>query len=216
MSQSRSFYHVIDNADAAQSSKYKHSEFEKIYTHFTSPLRRYCDILVHKAVLSNTLRPSLPNMELIHKMNIHKWDEGEFSKQRNMLYITDCCKRETGAIAMTAFVGKFTNKVVELHALPKLQEILPDRIYEMKLSHLQAKCNPESNDIHLLKWKVEIIPAPGDKSCKLENDSKEYLVKIPLSTLRDTIKFLHKGQFQKAKGKILACKTNDDNVEMLN
>ena len=208
MCQSRSFYHVIDNANATQSSKYKHSEFGKIYTHFTSPLRRYCDIVVHRAVLSRNARPSLPSMELIHKMNIHKWDEREFSKQRNMLYVTDCCRRETGAIALTAYVGKFTNKVVELHALPELQEILPDRICEMKLSHLQAKSDTE--DIHLLKWNVEIIPAPGDKSSQQENNPKEDLVKIPLSTLRETIKLLHKAQFQKAKGKIQACEIKHD------
>ena len=206
MSQSRSFYHVIDNANAAQSSKYKHSEFGKIYTHFTSPLRRYCDIEVHRAVLSK--KRSLPSMELIHRMNIHKWDEREFSKQRNMLYITDCCKRETGAIAMTAYVGKFTNKVVELHALPELQEIMPDRICEMKLFHLQAKCDTEN--VHLLKWNVEIIPAPNNRSCKKENNvTEDYdLVEIPLDALGASIKALHDPKIKESevKKKIKACK----------
>ena len=206
MSQSRSFYHVIDNANAAQSSKYKHSEFNKVYTHFTSPLRRYCDIVVHRAVLSK--KPSLPSMELIHRMNIHKWDERDFSKQRNMLYITDCCRRETGAIAMTAYVGKFTNKVVELHALPELQEILPDRICEMKLSHLQAKCDTES--VHLLKWNVEIIPAPNNRSSKKEiNISEDYdLVEISLDTIGASIEALHNPKFKEGdvKKKIKACK----------
>ena len=136
MSQSKSFYHVIESASAAQSQKYKHSHFGKLCTHFTSPLRRYPDILMHRAVLGRNR--SLPSMELIHKMNIHKWDEKEFSKQRNVLYFIDCCRRETGAIAMTAYVGNFTTNMVELHALPELQEILPDRIFEMKLSHLQT------------------------------------------------------------------------------
>ena len=214
MSNSKSFYHVIDSASAAQSQKYKHSQFGKIYTHFTSPLRRYCDILVHRAVLSRN--PSLPSMELIHKMNIHKWDEREFSRQRNMFYVTDCCKRETGAIAMTTYVGKFTNKVVELHALPELQEILPDRICEIKLSHLQTKCDAEN--IHSLKWNVEIIPAPDDKSSKKESNPKEGLdlVKIPLSTLEETIKALHTAKFEEAKEKIKACKieySNSPDVE---
>ena len=199
MSQSRSFYHVIDNANAAQSSKYKHSEFNKVYTHFTSPLRRYCDILVHRAVLNE--KPSLPSMELIHKMNIHKWDEREFSKQRNMLYVTDCCRRETGAIAMTAYVGKFTNKVMELHALPELQEILPDKICEMKMSHLQAKCI--NGNVHLLKWNVEIIPAPNIILSKDSyNTSKEEMIKIPCSTLGEIIKALHKSNFEIVKNLI--------------
>ena len=204
MSNTKSFYHVIDSASAAQSLKYKHSHFGMIYTHFTSPLRRYCDILVHRAVLSRN--PSLPSIELIHKMNIHKWDEKEFSKQRNMLYLIDCCGRDTGAIAMTAYVGKFTNKVVELHALPELQEILPDRICEMKLSHLQTKCDAENK--HLLKWNVEIIPAPSNRPSKKENNIKEHyhLVEIPLDILRATVEALHKAKFKEAKKKIKTCK----------
>ena len=205
MSNTKSFYHVIDSASAAQSQKFKHSHFGMIYTHFTSPLRRYCDILVHRAVLSRN--PSLPSMELIHKMNIHKWDEREFSRQKNMLYLVDCCRRETGAIAMTAYVGKFTNKVVELHALPELQEILPDRICEMKLSHLQTKCDAEN--MHLLKWNVEIIPASNSRSSKKERNSKEHyeLMEIPLSTLGATIEALHKAKFKEAKKKIKTSET---------
>jgi len=114
MSQSRSFYHVIDTADVAQLSKYQHSHFGKIYTHFTSPLRRYCDILVHRAILSSKSGPSLPSMELIHKINMHKWDENKFYKQRNMFYIDDYCRKETGTIALSTYVGKLTNKVMEL------------------------------------------------------------------------------------------------------
>ena len=200
MSNSKSFYHVIDSASAAQSQKFKHSHFGMIYTHFTSPLRRYCDILVHRAVLSRN--PSLPRMELMHKMNIHKWDEREFSRQRNMLYLIDCCRRETGTIGMTIYVGKFTNKVVELHALPELQKILPDRICEMKLSHLQTKCDAEN--MHLLKWNVEIIPASNNRSSKKESNNKEHyeLVEIPLSTLGATVEALHKAKFKEAKKKI--------------
>ena len=205
MSQNRSFYHVIDTSSVAESWKYQHSHFDKIYTHFTSPLRRYCDILVHRAVLSGR-NPNLPSMEVVHKMNIHKWDEKEFSKQRNMLYIIDCCRRETGAVAMTAYVGKFTNKVMELHALPELQEILPDRICELKLSHLQTKCDPEN--MHLLKWNVEIIPAPDNRSSKKEtNTTEDYdIVEIPLNTLGAVIEALHKEKFKDAKKAIRECK----------
>ena len=205
MSQSRSFYHVLDTSSVAESWKYQHSHFGKIYTHFTSPLRRYCDLLVHRAVLSGR-NPSLPNMEVVHKMNIHKWDEKEFSKQRNMLYLIDCCKRETGAVAVTVYVGKFTNKVMELHALPELQEILPDKICKLKLSQLQTKCDP--GNMHLLKWNVEIIPAPDSRSSKKEANTKEDydIVRIPLYTLGTIIEALHKEKFKDAKKAIRVCK----------
>ena len=205
MSHSRSFYHVIDTSSVAESWKYQHSYFGKIYTHFTSPLRRYCDLLVHRAVLSGR-NPSLPSMEVVHKMNIHKWDEKEFSKQRNILYLIDCCRRETGAVAVTAYVGKFTNKVMELHALPELQEIVPDKICKLKLSQLQTKCDP--GNIHLLKWNVEIIPAPDSTSGKKETNTKEDydIVRIPLNTLGTVIEALHKEKFKDAKKAIRACK----------
>ena len=204
MSQSRSFYSMIDASSTGQLSKFHHSHFGKPYTHFTSPLRRYCDILVHRAVLGG--KSSLPSMELVHKMNIHKWDEREFSKQRNVLYLIDCCKKETEAIAITTYMGKFTNKVIELHALPELQEVLPDRICELKLSHLQTKWDAEN--MHLLKWNVEIIPAPDNRSSKKERNIEENydLVKIPFNTLGAVIEALHKEKFKEAKKLIDTCK----------
>ena len=205
MSQSKSFYHVINTNNVAESWKYQHSHFGKIYTHFTSPLRRYCDILVHRAILGGR-NPSLPSMEVIHKMNIHKWDEREFSKQRNMLYLVDCCRRKIGAVAVTAYVGKVTSKVIELHVLPELQEILPDQICELKMCHLQTKCDAEN--MHLLKWNLEIIPAPNNRSSRKVKDIEEdyNLVKIPFATLGMVIKDLHEANFNEAKRLIKTCR----------
>ena len=201
MKQSKWIYRVIDTASAAQFSKYKNDHFDSIYTHFTSPLRRYCDILVHRAILSDK-NSMFPNTEMIHKMNIHMWDERKFSQQRNMLYLIDCCTNGTGAIATTAYVGKFTNVVMELHALPELLEIFPGRICELKLSRLQAQGDTKDN-IHLLKWDVEIIPAPNNDSksrpSKKESDTKEGLIQIPFSTLGAIIKILHEENFDKVK-----------------
>ena len=147
--QSKSFYDIITNQ--AQATEYKHSHFNKIYTHFTSPLRRYCDLLVHRAVLGETSLPTTiyEIRQLVHTMNIHKWDEREFSRQRNTLCVTKCCKKEAKAIAVTVYVGKITNRIMELHALPKHQGFLLDRICEVKLSHLQAE--GDKKDKNLMK-----------------------------------------------------------------
>ena len=210
-SQSKSFYDIITNE--AQALDHKHSKFDKIYSHFTSPLRRYCDILVHRAVLGETSLPSAKHKarELLHKMNIHKWDEREFSRQRNMLYVLDCYTTKSKAIAVTAYVGKITNKLIELHATPELQEFLPDRICEIKLSHLQAKGNENDNHLMIMEWQIEIIPAPGNELSREDvGKSKRKLidmVKVPLGILANAIEYVHHEEFIKAKDLIKSCKT---------
>ena len=206
---SKSFYDVIPNQ--AQASDYEHNHFNKIYTHFTSPLRRYCDILVHRAVLGETSLPSTDHevRGLLHKMNIHKWDEREFSRKRNMLYFIDCCRKETKTIAVTAYVGRITNKLLKLHAPPELQDFLPDRICEIKLSHLQAEGKIDKHLI-TMKWKIEIIPAPGNELTREDTDDRNKyfnVVNIPVETLAEAIKAVHHKEFNKAKRSIKSCKT---------
>ena len=208
LSQSKSFYDVITNQ--AQAAEYKHSHFNKIYTQFTSPLRRYCDLLMHRVLLGE---PSLPSTEhevreLLHKMNIHKWDEREFSRKRNALYFIDCYIREAKAIAVTAYVGKFTNKLMELHGSLELQEFLPDRVCEIKLAHLQAKGNKQDK-VMVMKWQIEIIPAPDNELKPSRHFSqKSYLdvVKVPLTILGGVLKDIHNKEFSRAKNLIKSCK----------
>ena len=206
-SRSKSFYDVIPNR--AQISDYKHNHFNKFYTHFTSPLRRYCDILVHRAVLGETSLPSTDHKVrgLLHKMNIHKWDETEFSRQRNMLYFIDCSRKEGQDIAVTVYVGKITNRLMELHAPPELQDFLPDRVCEIKLSHLQAEGNKEEKHLILMKWQVETIPAPDTELREEDINIKPKhfnVVKIPLDKI---IKAIHNENVEEAKRFIKSYKT---------
>ena len=193
-SQTKAFYTVITNN--SQVPQYRHSHFGTVYSHFTSPLRRYPDILLHRAILSGK-NATLPTTEILQRMSIHKWDERKFSERRDQLYVVNCCKMQAGSIAVTAYVGQVSNKLMELHMSPQLHEFLSDRICEIRLSHLQTRCDKN----RVLKWNVEMIPAPLNRSSKKENKRKEEmeLVQIPVDTLAKVVEALHNDKYTEAK-----------------
>ena len=194
--QTRAFYHVI--ANDSETSRYKHSQFDSVYGQFTSPLRRYPDILLHRAILGWNTR--LPTTEMLHRMNIHKWDERKFSERRDQLYVVNCCKMQAGSIAVTAYVGQVSNKLMELHMSPELHEFLSDRICEIRLSHLQTRCDKN----RVLKWNIEMIPAPNNRSSKKEDNKSDSIdvVSLSINTMANVIKALHNGNFSDAKHNI--------------
>ncbi|XP_065891374.1 3'-5' exoribonuclease HELZ2-like isoform X2 [Dysidea avara] len=204
MSQTKAFYTVITSN--SQVPQYRHSHFGTVYSHFTSPLRRYPDILLHRAILSGK-NATLPTTEILQRMSIHKWDERKFSERRDQLYVVNCCKMQAGSIAVTAYVGQVSNKLMELHMSPQLHEFLSDRICEIRLSHLQTRCDKN----RVLKWNVEMIPAPLNRSSKKENKRKEEieLVQIPVDTLAKVVEALHNDKYTKAKDLI---KTTSDGI----
>lgn len=56
-----------------------------LYTHFTSPIRRYADIIVHR-LLASSLSAYLLNKSLSWK---HKNKHTDLSKQQNVLFVSD-------------------------------------------------------------------------------------------------------------------------------
>ncbi|XP_077997754.1 3'-5' exoribonuclease HELZ2-like [Glandiceps talaboti] len=131
------------------------------YTHFTSPIRRYIDIIVHRLVIASLTCQNAPIsqnevMNICNACNLQATYAKEFERATMALYIATRLKEKP--IRTLAFVKSTSDGNMSVH-LQQCNKQVPPSQRSLRLSVLQPSEKPiitEDNDPLTVKWKGRI------------------------------------------------------------
>lgn len=134
------------------------------YTHFTSPLRRYSDIVVQRMIKS-VMRNERCNynheeiVDLCHNLNGTFRNAKSFERKMKVLRLA--IEYSQSSVLYEAVVTENTRMEIEVSFLNRKLNVIPKKHKRFKISHLRCDKMPagvmNNSDSAVYKWKVKML-----------------------------------------------------------
>ena len=151
--------------DEAKGMPCHFSQRMDLYTHFTSPIRRYIDIVVHRLVLNliserSTVAPSTDRVaEICRRSTFASANSKLFKKACNEVHLAAKLKEKSHET--TAVVSTIEDRKIRLEITKQEYDQVAKRQREIKLSTLQPfRANHGGSEEIVLTWKLRLYIAP--------------------------------------------------------
>ena len=157
-----------------------HFSMESEYTHFTSPIRRYFDIMVHRQILSlcNSGVVSCQDgaKELAvtcRRCTFFSGNANNFEKECKKVHFAD--KLKTASSEIMAYVSVLEEGAIQLQeASPHKDDLLTGKQAKIQISRLGPIKQPQCDDMNratLLEWRLRVYLAPRPCANDIESDA---------------------------------------------
>ena len=164
--QAKAEYVCVGELQSDQQST--HFSMQSVYTHFTSPIRRYIDIVVHRLLLSlcNTEKGGIdlqPQQvaSACRRCTFCSRNATKFERECAQVYMADKIQKTSGETL--AFISAVEKDGIELQLATSKEAQLSGKERKMQISHLGPIGQPKFDDVAMetqLEWKLRLYLAP--------------------------------------------------------
>ena len=167
--------YVAANSDTDKKSYHHHGLCLPVYTHFTSPLRRYADIIAQRMLGSSLTGQSCDYSQgeletLCHVLNGAVQNAKSFEKK--MKALTLAVEYTQSSQQYEAVVTKSTKVEIEISFLDKVLKVVPLKNRRFKARHLQSENikTTDSTEVESAQYSWNVIMISFDETSSFPYD----------------------------------------------